>query len=115
MKRLLCFFILGTMLLGACIAQQAEDLSQESIVIRDALDHQVTLPSAPQRIVAIGKGLFMIVDAAYIFPEAPARMVGMGDAGQGSSNFIALIDPDYESKAVLADAGAEQIVRALVL
>jgi iron complex transport system substrate-binding protein len=51
----------------------------------------------------------MLVDAAYIFPEASERIVGMGDAGQGTSNFIALIDPDIESKAILAEAGAEQI------
>jgi iron complex transport system substrate-binding protein len=34
----------------------------------------------------------------------------LGNAGQGTSNFIALIDPDYEKKAILGnDAGAEQI------
>jgi iron complex transport system substrate-binding protein len=109
MKRLLYLFVLGAMLLEACTTPQAGEAPQESIIITDALGRQVTLAAAPQRIAITGKALFMIVDAAYIFPEAPARIVGMGDAGQGTSNFIALIDPQYETKAILAEAGAEQI------
>jgi iron complex transport system substrate-binding protein len=109
MKRLLYLIIFGVIFLGACAASQSDEASQEAIVITDALDRQVILPAAPQRIVFTGKALFMLVDAAYIFPEASERIVGMGDAGQGTSNFIALIDPDYEAKAILAEAGAEQI------
>jgi iron complex transport system substrate-binding protein len=52
----------------------------------------------------------MITDTAYLFPEAAERIVGLGNAGQGTSNFISLIDPNYAQKATLAsDAGAEQI------
>jgi iron complex transport system substrate-binding protein len=70
----------------------------------------VVLSAAPQRIVVTGKALFMIVDAAYLFPNAPDTVVGMGSAGQGSSNFIELVDPGYAEKASLdRDAGAEQI------
>ncbi len=80
------------------------------ITIKDALGRQVTLASAPQRIVITGKALFMLADAAYAFPEALQRVVGLGNAGQGSGNFIKLIDPNYDQKAVLAgDAGAEQV------
>ena len=80
------------------------------IVITDALGRQVTLPSAPQRIVITGKALIMIADAAYTFPEASQRIIGIGSAGQGSSNFLSLIDPDYAQKAVLDNtAGPEQI------
>ena len=81
-----------------------------SITITDALGREVTLPAAPQRIVITGKALFMIADAAYLFPGAAERVVGMGSAGQGSSNFIELVDPDYAEKATLdKDAGAEQV------
>ncbi len=80
------------------------------IEITDALGRQVVLPAAPQRIVITGRALIMIADAAYLFPQAPRRIVGLGDAGQGTSNFISLIDPDYAAKAVLErDAAAEQI------
>jgi iron complex transport system substrate-binding protein len=80
------------------------------ILITDALGRRVTLPAAPRRIVITGKALVMIADAAYTFPEAFDRIIGIGNAGQGSSNFISLIDPNYAQKAVLENnAGAEQI------
>ena len=81
------------------------------ITITDALGRQVQLPSAPQRIVITGKALFMLADAAYAFPEAKDRIIGLGDTGQGSGNFIKLIDPNYAQKSVLVgDAtGAEQV------
>ena len=81
-----------------------------SITILDALGRTVILPSLPQRIVLTGRALFMIADAAYIFPGAGERIVGMGSTAQGSGNFIKLIDPDYASKQTLErDAGAEQV------
>ena len=93
---------------AAPLAAQAETLTP--IVISDALGRTVTLPAAPQRIVITGKALVMIADAVYTFPEAPDRIAGLGNAGQGTSNFISLIDPDYTQKAVLENnAGAEQI------
>ena len=81
-----------------------------AVTVTDALGRQVTLPSPPQRIVITGKALIMIADAAYTFPEAPQRIVALGSASQGTSNFIALIDPNYADKAIIQqDAGAEQI------
>ena len=110
MKRFTFHLIFMAIFLGACAAPQADSTTPDRIVIIDALERQVTLPAAPQRIVITGKALFMIADAAYIFPAAADRIIGLGDAGQGANNFIALIDPQYEAKAVLAgDAGAEQI------
>ena len=82
----------------------------QAVTVADALGRQVTLAAPPQRIVITGKALIMIADAAYIFPEAPARIAALGNVGQGSSNFIALIDPNYADKAIIQqDAGAEQI------
>lgn len=81
-----------------------------SVTIVDALGREVVLPAAPQRIVITGKALFMLADAAYLFPGAAEKIVGMGNAGQGSGNFIQLIDPNYAAKQVLdRDAGAEQV------
>ena len=82
----------------------------QAVTVTDALGRQVTLPSPPQRIVITGKALIIIADAVYIFPEAPQRIMALGSASQGTSNFIALIDPDYAEKATIQpDAGAEQI------
>ncbi|WP_169239474.1 ABC transporter substrate-binding protein [Candidatus Roseilinea sp. NK_OTU-006] len=81
-----------------------------AITLTDALGREVTLPTPPQRIVLTGRGLFMIADAIYTFPEAGQRIVGMGQTAQGSGNFIKLIDPGYADKATLErDAGAEQV------
>lgn len=81
-----------------------------SVTITDALGREVKLLTAPQRIVITGKAVFMIADAAYLFPGAAGKVTGLGDASQGASNFIQLIDPNYAQKATLAkDAGAEQI------
>ncbi len=125
MKPLTLFALAFLLLLTACAPQltttpavatlpvtetTATQIPDTSITITDALGRTVTLPAAPQRIVITGKALFMIADAAYLFPGAAERIVGLGNAGQGSSNFIALIDPNYTQKATLAsDAGAEQI------
>lgn len=81
-----------------------------TITLTDALGREVTLPAPPQRIVLTGRGLFMIADAIYTFPEAGRRIAGMGQTAQGSGNFIKLIDPAYADKATLErDAGAEQV------
>lgn len=78
--------------------------------VQDALGREVQFSAPPQRIVIAGKALFMLANAAYIFPESKERIVALGQTAQGSGNFIALYDPQYEQKATLAgDAGAEQI------
>jgi len=89
---------------------EQSDAASAEIQITDALGRQITLPKPPQRIVIAGKALFMLLDAAYVFPQASERIIGYGSASQGSSNFIRLIDPKYDQKAVLeSDAGAEQV------
>jgi iron complex transport system substrate-binding protein len=125
MKRITLLALFLVLLLTACVPQttaspaQATDASvteapDTSILITDALGRSVTLPSLPERIVITGKALFMIADAAYLFPEASGRIVGLGNAGQGTSNFISLIDPNYSDKVILeSDAGAEQIAALL--
>lgn len=88
----------------------AQEPAAGPIVIVDALGREVTLPAAPQRIVLTGRALFMIADAAYLFPDAGQRIVGIGSTAQGGGNFVELIDPNYADKAVLErDAGAEQV------
>ena len=121
MKRIFFTLLALTLLLTACAPSataenlqlatlQPSTLQPSNLVITDALERQVRLPAAPQRIVITGKGLFMIADAAYIFPGVADKIVGLGNAGQGASNFISMIDPNYVQKATLAnDASTEQI------
>ena len=78
--------------------------------VTDSLGRVVTFDQLPQRIVITGKGLFMLADAAYLFPEASERIVGLGNAGQGNRNFVQMIDPAFSDKTILEnDAGADQI------
>jgi iron complex transport system substrate-binding protein len=80
------------------------------ITVVDALDRTVTLDAVPQRIVVTGKGLFMIADAIYAFPEAGQRIVAINSTLQNADAFLPMIDPNFGDKAVLdGDAGAEQI------
>lgn len=134
MKKIL-FCIMIIFLLGACTpssppvseptelpavtdipaeAKPAEPASNaptgEGFTIVDALGREVSFAKAPTRIVVTGRALFMVLDAVYSFPQASERIVAIGNAAQGSSNFISLIDPNYDAKTLLqSDAGAEQI------
>lgn len=122
MKRLLLVLMIGMVWLNACSVSAAQETpapaqetsaSQPPVLIVDALGREVTFSKPPTRIVITGKGLVLILDAAYMFAEAPNRIVALGKASQGTGNFISLIDPNYASKAILeTDAGAEQIAAA---
>ncbi len=59
---------------------------------------------------ALGRsGTIMIVDAPYLFPEGPQRLVAVGSTGQGS-DFLPIVDPDAAAKQTLgSEVGLEQI------
>jgi iron complex transport system substrate-binding protein len=126
MKWLLYALLTGLVLLSACStapvsqgtaapAQTKTSIpgavaTQPAVVVVDALGRKVTFSTPPTRIVITGRGLILVLDAAYMFPEAPARIVALGNANQGSGNFVSLIDPNFDKKVILqTDAGAEQI------
>ena len=83
------------------------------VTVTDALGRKVSFTAPPQRIVIAGKALFMLTDAAYLFPEASSRVVALGKGVQYKLDFAPAIDPAYGSKTVLGkDAGVEQIAAA---
>lgn len=83
------------------------------VTVTDALGRKVSFPAPPKRIVIAGKAMFMISDAAYLFPEASSRVVAVGKGVQYKLDFLPAVDPAYGSKTVLGkDAGVEQIVAA---
>jgi iron complex transport system substrate-binding protein len=80
------------------------------ITVTDALGRQVTFQQPPQRIALVGKGLFMVADAIYAFPEAPKRIAALGKTAQSNLDWIPIADPNYKDKTILqSDAGPEQI------
>ncbi|NPV41761.1 MAG: ABC transporter substrate-binding protein [Anaerolineae bacterium] len=129
MKKLIYALLLGLLIFSACSTAPAAqeptapahaepaatvaDSAQPQIIVVDALGREVTLSHPPARIVVTGRGFTLILDAVYMFPEAPARIAAMGDSNQGNGNFISRIDPGFDQKMILqTDAGAEQIAAA---
>jgi len=95
---------------AAPTAAPTEAPTVAGFTVNDAMDRTVTFEKAPQRIVLVGKSLFMVADAIYLFPEAGNNIVALGATNQGSGNFIPMIDATYDTKTMLdSSAGAEQI------
>ena len=84
-----------------------------SFTLTDALGRSVHFDRTPERIVLVGKALFMVADAIYLFPEAGQRIVALSSTQQGSGNFIPMINSTFNAKIALdSNAGAEQIAAA---
>ena len=63
------------------------------------------------RVVTGGKAHFLVLDALYMFPEALESVVAFGDSSQVGGNFISLLDPEAQQRAVLApNPGVEEIL-----
>jgi iron complex transport system substrate-binding protein len=63
------------------------------------------------RVVTGGKAHFLVLNALYMFPEASESVVAFGDSSQVGGNFISLLDPQAEQRAVLApNPGVEEIL-----
>ena len=87
--------------------------AETSITVTDALERTVTLPSVPQKIVIVGRSIFAIADAIYLFPEAGTNIFAMGPTVQGTGNFIPLIDPAFPDKISLAKSPTTEEIAAL--
>jgi iron complex transport system substrate-binding protein len=80
------------------------------LVVTDALGNSVSFAQPPQRIAVAGKGIFMLADALYMFPEAKTRVTTLPRGGQSTADFLALVDSGYNQKTFFeGDAGPEQI------
>ncbi len=80
------------------------------IALTDALGRTVEFAELPQRVVIAGKAGFMISNAAYLFPEAPDRIVAYVKGGQTPNDFISMIFPlKPDVTTVQSSASVEQI------
>jgi iron complex transport system substrate-binding protein len=94
----------------AALGSAGNSASAGPITVTDALGRAVEFSTPPARIAIAGKALFMVADAVYLFPEASARIVALGNTVQNARAFIPAIDPAYSGKTVLdQSAGAEEI------
>lgn len=82
----------------------------EKITVIDALGREVVFDQYPSHIMIVGKAAFMLLDAAFLFPEAPERIIGYELRSQTGLNFIYTAFPQSRNMTVLeTDAGPEQI------
>jgi iron complex transport system substrate-binding protein len=107
----LTLLLLATLLLAACGPTPAPQPTQPTaITLVDALQRTVELPQPPQRIVIAGQSSLTIVDTLYLFPEASERLAGLVVGRQPIDEFVSVIDPAFDQKAILEPgAGPEQI------
>lgn len=94
------------------VEETAEPTAAEpaGVTVVDALGRTVELDALPQRILIAGQRNVLMVETAYLFPEAVDRVMGVAAGKQSPKAFLSLVDPDFEAKMVLmADAGPEQI------
>lgn len=82
----------------------------ESYTVVDALGREVSFDKVPERIALVGKGVFMVADAVYTFPETSTNVIAIAAMNQKSEAFLKMIDLDYASKqSIDRTAGPEQI------
>ncbi|MGB4594555.1 MAG: ABC transporter substrate-binding protein [Anaerolineaceae bacterium] len=82
----------------------------ESFTVVDALGREVSFNKVPERIALVGKGVFMVADAVYTFPETSTNIIAIAAMNQKSEAFIKMVDMDYASKqSIDRTAGPEQI------
>lgn len=110
----LAIVLLLLLTLTACVPLAAPPATAPAapavFTVTDALGRSVTFQAPPQRIALVGRALFMVADAAYLFPEAGARITAIGKTNQMQRDFLPLVDASYGAKTQLGlEAGPEQI------
>lgn len=95
------------------VPQPVETVLQ-TVELTDALGRKITLPDLPQRVVVAGRGVALLADAVYLFPESFERVVAVSRTSQSpDGDFLALVDQRLPEKiAFETNVGAEQVVTA---
>jgi iron complex transport system substrate-binding protein len=92
------------------VVETSAPVSNEKIIVNDALDRTIEFDAYPSRIMVVGKAAFMLLDAAFLFPEASERIVAYELRSQTGLDFVKTAFPSSSEIAVLEmDSGPEQI------
>ncbi|MEW6180614.1 MAG: ABC transporter substrate-binding protein [Chloroflexota bacterium] len=94
--------------------EQPTAMAESSVTVTDALGRVVTFPQLPQRVVVAGRGVALLADAVYLFPESLERVVAVSRTAQSpDGDFLVLVDERLPEKiAFETNVGAEQVVTA---
>jgi iron complex transport system substrate-binding protein len=113
---IMVFFLVGCGGKTSTISPNATSLTatssgqQTPFTVIDDLERATIFQSFPTRIVAAGKATSLLLDAIYMFPEAQERMIAYELRLQNKDNFMTVVEPKSEGKALFSkDAGVEQI------
>jgi len=68
------------------------------LTFQDAAGRTIRLEKPPERILAIGHGPQIIAHLMFMFPESRSRFIGWERRGRIASEFIPLIDPDFDKR-----------------
>ena len=112
--RALSLLILASLVLAACTTVAPTAEPSTAITVTDALGRTVTLPQPPGRIVLAGRGVSLIADSVYLFPNAASLVAAVSNTSQGTGEpFLAAVDPDFPAKVQFeTTVGAEQVAAA---
>lgn len=81
-----------------------------SFTVTDALDRTIDFDQPPTRIVICGKAGFILTNAAFLFAEAPERIVGYVPDTKTETDFIQYIYPQANGMSKLkTDSSADEI------
>ena len=81
--------------------------------VTDALGRQIEFDSSPDRVAVAGRGLLMVADALYLFPEAAEKIIAIEKITQGWGDFLSVVDSQFDEKIIFpVNVGAEQILSA---
>jgi len=113
--RALSLLILASLVLAACTTVAPTAAPATAVSVTDALGRTVTLPEPPRRIVLAGRGVALIADSVYLFPNAASLVAAVSNTNQGDTDepFLAAVDPDFPAKVQFeTNVGAEQVAAA---
>lgn len=98
------------LLLGIMNLSSTLESTPSAITITDAAGRRIHISRPPRRIAVVGQGFYILLHTLYMFPEGRERLIGTEKRGGIASEFLSLIDPDFDRKIFLAPySGPEQI------
>jgi iron complex transport system substrate-binding protein len=107
---ILPLFLAASSLVLTSLAKSSSQSPQPAVQVVDATGRIVRLDKLPRRILVVGRGPHIILHLLYMFPEGKERLIGSVKKGKWASNFLPLIDSDFEKKMMLgASPGPEEI------